>query len=466
VAEGKSRKKKKRRYGWWIVLAVVVIAGTLVGWRIYRVRQDNAEILANLETEPYQRMSLNANIYGTGSVQPFQTAILTWSTGGTVERVNVEVGQEVSQGDLLMTLDSDSLSVDILQAEIDLINAQSSLDNLYDNWESDLAQAKLDLINAQEDLDDLENQREIMNYQRCTDERIEELEDDLELAEDLYNIRQTPENLRAVNTAQANLDYCRADYTEEEIAEAELEVALGETKVESLQDKVDLLQNGPDPDQVKIYETQVLMAESRLDSPLLEVPFDGVVTVLSSKIGDVVQPGQQALQLDDLSELYLDVQISEIDIPNVAVGQEAELVFDAYFETTFTGEVIEIAPVGESVQGVVEYNVRINMLDADERIKPGMTASVNIIVDEKDDVLVVPNDAIVNIDGQEQVYVRRNGDYEAIPVTLGSYSDFYSEVLEADIEEGELIVLNPPDEITGEMPFGGPPGGGFGPFGE
>jgi len=102
------------------------------------------------------------------------------------------------------------------------------------------------------------------------------------------------------------------------------------------------------------------------------------------------------------------------------------------------------------------------MQDADDRIKPGMTAAVNIIVDEKADILVVPNDAIVSIDGQEQVFVSRNGAYVAVPVTLGSYSDYYSEVINADIEEGELIILNPPEEITGEMPFGG---GSFGgPF--
>jgi multidrug efflux pump subunit AcrA (membrane-fusion protein) len=86
-------------------------------------------------------------------------------------------------------------------------------------------------------------------------------------------------------------------------------------------------------------------------------------------------------------------------------------------------------------------------------------------VDQKEDVFVVPNDAILSIDGQEHVFVRRNGGYEAVPVTLGSYSDFYSEVIEADIEEGEMIVLNPPTEITGEMPFGGPPQGGFVGFG-
>jgi len=106
------------------------------------------------------------------------------------------------------------------------------------------------------------------------------------------------------------------------------------------------------------------------------------------------------------------------------------------------------------------------LLDKDVRIKPGMTASVNIVVDEKEDVFVVPNDAIVSIDGQEKVFVQRNGGYEGVQVTLGSYSDFYSEVIEADIDEGELIVLSPPEEITGEMPFGFGPPGGFNGFGD
>lgn len=461
----KTNKTNKKRTGWWILLAVVVLAGAFIGWRILANRRSTREALASIETEPYQRMSLDANIFGTGTVEPIQTAVLTWSAGGKVEEVLVEVGDGVQADLALMALDPDSVSVDIQQAEIDVINAQNNLDDLYDNWEAELAQARLDLINAEENLEDLEDEREIMNYQRCSDERIEELEDDLELAEQLYDFRQTTENLRLVNTAQANLDYCRADYTEREIAEAELEVTLGETRVAELEEKVDLLSDGPDPDQVTIFENQLAMAESRLDSRSLEAPFAGTVTILSSQVGDIVGAGSQALQIDDLSVMYLEVQISEIDIPMVQLGQGAELVFDAYFETTFNGEVSQIAPVGQNIQGVVEYAVRINLLDADERIKPGMTAAVNIVVDRKEDVFVVPNDAIVSIDGQEVVYVQRNGSYESVEVELGSYSDIYSEVLEADIEQGEPIVLNPPEEITGQSSFGGPPQGGFGGFG-
>ncbi len=456
------KKQKKRRWGWWVVLAVVIIVGVVIVIRIRNNRLSLTESLANLETEPYQRQNLNASIYGTGTVESAQTAVLTWSASGIVGDINAALGQSVQKDDVLMTLDPASVSADILQAQIDVINARNNLDNLNMNWEADLAQAKLDLLNAQADLDDLSTDRKIMNYQRCTDERIEELEDDLDQAQKTYDFFQNADTLKAVNTAQANLDYCMADFSEREVAEAELKVELAEAKVADLQTQVDLLTNGPDPEQVTILETQLAMAQSRMESMQIEAPFDGVVTVLSVQPGDVVKAGAQAVQLDDLSSLYLDVQISEVDIPLVAVGQPAGLVFDAYYEDTFTGEVVEISPVGSSVQGVVQYSVRIKLEDGDGQIRPGMTASVNIIVEEKDNVLVVPNNAIVTLDGQEQVFVERNGNFIAVPVTLGSYSDYYSEVIAADIEEGELIVLNPPSDLTGgDSLFGNTSGSPF-----
>ncbi|MCB2214143.1 efflux RND transporter periplasmic adaptor subunit [bacterium] len=461
----KQKKNKKRRWGWWILGAVALIAIVLIGLRIINNRQAAAETLANLETEPYQRQTLDANIYGTGTVQPSQTAVLIWGASGTVGEVNVRLGESVEKDQVLMSLDPESVSVDILQAQVDVINAQNNLDDLYANWEADLAQAKLDLLNAENDLDDLETDRRIMNYERCSDERIEELEDDLAQAERFYAFKGDSASLQALNTAQANLDFCNADFTEEEVAEAELKVQLGEANVADLQERVDTLTDGPDPDQVTILETQLAIAQKRADSLLVKAPFDGVVTVLPTQTGDTVQTGTQAVQIDNMSDFYLDVQISEVDIPKVETGQEAELVFDAYFNDTFTGEVTQISPVGTTVQGVVEYTVRIKMNDGDGQIKPGMTAAVSIVVEEKSDVFVVPNDALVMVDGQETVFVRRNGSYVGVPVSLGSYSDNYSEVTSGDIAEGELIVLNPPDELTGESAFSPPGGGGFGGFG-
>ena len=228
---------------------------------------------------------------------------------------------------------------------------------------------------------------------------------------------------------------------------------------------MNLLTAGPDPDEVTILETRLAIAQSRLDSPKIKAPFAGVITELPAQVGDVVQMGARAVQLNNLAELRLTVKISEIDIPHVNQGQPAQLVFDAYYERTFNGTVTEISPVGSSGQGVVEYTVTIQMQDADVSIRPGMTAAVSILIQEIENVFVISNEAIVSINGQEQVFVRRGDSYVGVPVVLGFYSDYYSEVLEAEIQEGELIVLNQPAEITGVMPFNmGPGSRGFGGF--
>ena len=466
MAEVKKKKKKSKK-GLWFIVVVLLAAGLFVGWRILDAERETSRVLANIETEPYRRDDLSAFIFGTGSVQPAQTAVITWSASGTVADIHVSLGETVEKDTILMSLDPESLSMDIMQAEIDLINAQRSLDQLFENWQADLANTRLELLDAEDFLENRENRRWVMNYRRCTDGRIEELERELEFAQNLLDLFETSETRRLVRTAEANLNYCRADFSEREIAEAEYEIDLAQAQVNRLQNQVEKLTDGPDSDEVTILETRIAIAQSRLDSPMIKAPFAGVVTSLPAQPGDIVQVGAKAVQLDDLADLRLAVQISEIDIPEVMVGQPVELVFDAFFETIYTGEVKEISLVGTTVQGVVEYTVTVRMLDADERIRPGMTAAVTIVVDEKEDVFVVPNDAIVNLNGQEQVFVRRNGEFVSVPVILGSFSDFYSEVIEADIDEGELIVLNPPAEITGAMPFGGPPGGGGfgGPFG-
>ena len=99
----KQKKNKKRRWGWWIFGAAALIVIVLVGLRIINNRQATAEALANLETEPYQRQTLDANIYGTGTVQPSQTAVLTWSASGTVGEVNVSLGEAVEKDQVLMS---------------------------------------------------------------------------------------------------------------------------------------------------------------------------------------------------------------------------------------------------------------------------------------------------------------------------------------------------------------------------
>jgi len=137
----------------------------------------------------------------------------------------------------------------------------------------------------------------------------------------------------------------------------------------------------------------------------LAAPFDGTVSALYTKAGDVVSAGTQAIQIADLGQMYVDVPISEVDIPSVKVDQSVDLVFDAYFEQTFKGKVVEVADVGDARTGVVSYQTTIALEDGQGLIKPGMTAGVTILTEERQNVFTVPSQALTTYQGKDAVYV-------------------------------------------------------------
>lgn len=456
---GKQKTKKKWLINLLVVAALIIIGGLIVfGIIVNRNRKALSE-LASLETVPFSRGSLTATISGTGTIRANQTALLSWNISGTVGQSFASLGLKVFQDDILLSLDETSIPIEILQAKNDLISVQNSLDDLYANAPLELAQAKLDLINAEKSLEDMAKDREIMNYQRCTDDTLADLQEKYDDAVSMYDRFESTQTRIARDTALANLNYCQKNYTEHEKAQAEARILLAEERITSLKNKIEILQNGPDPDNVTVLETQLQIAQARIDKMSIKAPFDSIVTAIYNKPGDVVTTGVKAIQLADLSTMFIDVQISEVDIPLIKIGQNADLLFDAFYEEEFTGKVVEIAPVGNESQGVVSYSVTVQLLDGLDKVKPGMTAAVSIITEEKNGVMLIPLEALTTQDGVDIVYVMRNNKPVAVEVGLGAFSDDQIEITSGDIEIGELIVINPPTSLISMMT--GPSGDGF-----
>jgi HlyD family secretion protein len=181
------------------------------------------------------------------------------------------------------------------------------------------------------------------------------------------------------------------------------------------------------------------------------------VTQAEPAPGDQVSAGGVAFRVDDLSRFLVDVEISEVDINSVSLGQVVSLSFDAILGKTYAGKVVEVGQAGNTVAGVVSFTVTIELTDADENVKPGMTAGVNIVVTELKDVLMIPNRAVRAVEGQRVVYVLRDGLPTQVEIRLGPSSDSYSALADGDLKEGDLIILNPPTEFS-------PPGMRGGPF--
>ena len=147
-----------------------------------------------------------------------------------------------------------------------------------------------------------------------------------------------------------------------------------------------------------------------------------------------------------------------MDINSVSIGQPVTLSFDAILGKEYHGEVVEVAQTGTVVQGVVNFKVTVELTDADQDVKPGMTAAVNIVVNEMQDVVLVPNRAVRLVDGERVVYLLVDGQSVKTDISLGASSDTVSIVAGGDVNEGDTVILNPPVEFGP----GSGPGGGFG----
>ena len=413
-----------------VILLIAVIAGSAFVF----MRRANAGTAAQFQTATLERGDLTATIGATGTVRAKQTAILIWQAAGTVDTVNVGVGNNISSDFVMAYLSKTSLPQSVILAEADLASAQKSLDDLMAS-DTARAEAVIALRDAQTAYDKAFNWRQELNGK--------------------INIKRIVYK-RIGNRTIPELKEYRGYADEGTIKKADEDLALAKARLDDAQREYERLNTGNMLD-IQAAEARVAAAQATLNLARVIAPFDGTVTEARSLPGDQVGAGDIAFRLDNLSSLLVDVQVSEVDINSVAVGQPVTLTFDAILGTEYHGEIVEVTQAGTVEQGVVNFTVTVELTDPDSFVKPGMTAAVNIVVEEMQDVLLVQNRAVRLVDGQRVVYVLEEGEPVRKEIRLGSSSDTMSVVVSGEIKEGDVIILNPPVEFGpgGPGPFGG-----------
>lgn len=420
----------------------------------------------DLQTQPAERGNLTAVVGATGTVRPNQSASLQFEASGTVEDLTVQVGDRVEVDQVLARLRQTSLPASVIAAEAELVEAQRALDHLLQSG-SPQAEAQLALAQAQDALKDAEYKWRVRQEGYRASEatldlaraRVVIAEDSLDNARSAYGrVPGDPwENankaaaLEMVAQAQQQLDSAkralnwyvgRPSPIDQALLDAE--VAQAQARLADAQREWDRLKDGPDAADILAAQARVAAAQSTAEMAQIAAPFAGQVTSVEVKPGDQVSPGTPGFGLADLGQMLVEISLSEIDINRVAVGQPATVIFDGIPDNTYHGEVSEIGLVGESIQGVVSFPVTVRLVEPDEAVRPGMTAAVNIVVSEIQDVLLVPNRAVRVQDGKRVVFVVKDGVPSPVEITLGASSDTLSEVLAGALQPGDLIVLNPP----------------------
>ncbi len=157
---------------------------------------------------------------------------------------------------------------------------------------------------------------------------------------------------------------------------------------------------------IQQYKNALADAKDALAKYYIYAQIDGVISAADTavNIGDTVSSGT-ALGSIITKQQILEISLSETDIPKIKLGNKVSVTFDAISDLTISGKVTEIDTVGTVSQGVVNYNVKITFDTQDDRVKPGMSASANIITDTQQNVLTVPNSAVKTKNGSSYVLV-------------------------------------------------------------
>jgi HlyD family secretion protein len=486
----------------WAIISILLVSLTMVAANACS-GGDAAETTQQLAK--VERGDLALTVTGDGSIKASRDARLSFGSGGKVDSIYVDEGDKVKEGDVLARLDTSSLELARAQAEVALTQAQVTLtqaqvtqktaeQNLKDtrNTEDSLKQALLDAqIDVRSAEYDLEQTRELYHWSDIETARsnVDDAEETLEealrklgeyatLTEDGQYIppEEGTEEIegykvwqKAVVQAQKRLDTAEAtlrsmlsgnDLEEVAIDKLELESARmteaqAQKDLDELNDDIALKQLELDKanesldharQSVELARQSLEQAQKDLDEATIIAPFDGVVASIGAKEGDTVSSPATAAQpivyLVDADAMELLVELDEIDIPEVELGQEAIIEIDALPDAEITGRVVAIYPVPTTESGVVLYNVKIEL---DSKKNPGvmigMTASADIVIDRRSNTLIVPERAINENDkGENYVRVMIDGKIQERTVVTGLSDDFQIEIL-SGLDEGETVVV-------------------------
>lgn len=214
--------------------------------------------------------------------------------------------------------------------------------------------------------------------------------------------------------------------------------------------------------QLKLQEAQVKQAEASLKSAEIDLhytkivsPVDGIVVSKEVEVGQTVAASFQTPTLfnvaEDLTKMQIEASIVEADISKVKEGQTAEFSVDGYPDEIFVGQVTQVRNQAITTSNVVTYEVIIEIDNSAQKLKPGMTANVDIITAQKDDALLASNKALrfymEDENGQKQrytdkgIWVLENNQPRRISIKTGISDDDRTEVISDNLREGMDIIL-------------------------
>jgi len=402
LTNGKAAKKRRRRIILAAVALLVLIGG---GYGVYAALRPSHDIDPS-KLAVAERGDLARVVVATGKIQPLSKVEVKSKASGMVKKLFVDYDDKVKQGQTLVELDKVQLEAVVREAQANYQAAQASLD-------SSKAQLERNKVDAE---------GPDVPFLKLNMERAEQMYKDgvmsksfVEDAEKNYQLA-----LNKQMSAQRNLLVSRA-----EIAKSDAQVAQAKAALEN--------------------------AEEDLRNSTIVSPIDGLVLSRDVSVGDGVSSililGSQAtlvMTLGDTSEVYVQGKVDEADIGKVYLGQPARIVVESFKDKKFVGKVTRISPFGKEKDNVTTFEVRVSISNPTGELKANMSANAEIILEEKKNVLMVPEASLI-YDKDRNASVefpdpKAENGRKKVPVKLGISNGVKTEIV-SGLNEKQQVVL-------------------------
>ncbi len=418
-------------------------------------QENEQENITPVEVATVEKGDISLIYSYAGNLQSKDEVTVLPAASGRVESVLVEVGDEVKAGDPIATVERDRYIEQVRQAQAALTTAKLNLAkmelgsrpeeiaaaqaavqlakaalndvaNINDDERTAaaaaLAQAQAGLRKAQSDYDKIAWAGNVGETREAQD--LERATINYENALAAYNLQTNP--------SDSQLAPLMAQLTQAELALAlrlepfrEIDYEIARTAIEQA-------------------ESGLAMANLQLDETTIESPFDGIIAEVFITEGSTVSP-QSPVVRQVSKEVEASIGVEESRISQVFDGQNASLQVTAYPGQEFPAAVTSVAPVAD--KDTRTFTVKITPVDDGELLRSGMYANTRLLIDEKQDTLLAPRDAITTIDDEPAVFVVNGDRVEQRPVTLGLTNDGEVEIL-SGLEAGDTVVTAGQPNLT------------------
>ena len=360
------------------------------------------------ETVLVSKGDLGETISITGKVVPENEMDVSVKSLGTIESINVELESKVKKGDVIATLKNEDLKITLKNTENDLENAKQKVAQ-----EIKIAQ---DAVNQ---ADQASHNTWILKQKKSQ----------------LYDQQKPP----AGSTGEEKTADKYQDSVNKQSDEMTLEQAhdaywnavnnLNTIKINS---KIEL----------ENLERTISDTKRKLEDLILTSPIEGTITQLDLKVGQEIEAQTTAkVTITDLSKFHIEADIDEIDIGKLKEGQKALIVLDTYPDEELIGNIYYISQIGDESTGAVTYEVKFNIKDNKGlKIRTGMSTTIDIEIEGRKNVLILPNNTITEEDEKKFVNMVEGEEKKEVEIETG-YSDGISTEIVSGLEEGDKVVV-------------------------